>query len=187
MKLRYITLILLSTLLSGCAYIDDTALRLKILGDYTSDLREVYDDGIACDVTMCIDEDFSFFGLFNQADMLLAFRLQDAFEFSDLTLHYKLSVLGDWIVRDSLITVEVDTSTFECTFIASDAQAYTEQTMVRYLRKYVRETFIPSMQRRLANQWNRTVRFSEVNDEWLLVLSLDGTQSIVMKRRRDEP
>lgn len=173
--------------MSSCAYIDDTQLRLKILGDYTSKHYEEFDDGIACDVSMDIDEDFSFFGLYNQADMQLEFHLKDAFEFSDLTLHYRISALGDWTVRDSLITVEIDTTTFDCTFIESDAEAYVEQTMVRYLRKYVRETFVPSMQRRLANQWNRTVKFSEVNDEWLLVLSLDGTQSIVMKRRQDEP
>ncbi|MCQ2228552.1 MAG: hypothetical protein MJZ13_02260 [Bacteroidales bacterium] len=140
------------------------------MGNYVSEATEHTNDGIPCDVNMKLNESFSLFSFTNNVDMDITFYLDESFDFPNLTMTYSLSVDGDWSYRDSLLTVEVDTASFCCTYIGSDAKTPTEESMVRQLRRNVISgELMPVLRDHIIESSVRSVRVYEINDSSLVV------------------
>jgi len=153
------------------------------MGDYVSETTEHVDDGIACDVDMKLNEKFGLLSFTNDVDMDITFYLDETFDFPNLTLKYSLSVDGDWSYKDSLLTVEVDTASFCCTYIGSDAKTPTEESMVRQLRKNVISgELMPELRDHIIESSVRSVKVYEINDSSVVVDNPVTHEKRVMKK-----
>ena len=161
----------LVVLLCSCA--NDSISSRDIRGTYLAEQTEHLGGEYACDANLVIHEKFGFFGLSSHADAALTFRFDGLFQFPSLTLNYDVNIEGDWSLRDSVITVEIDSASFNYNFISSTARNYTEESMVRYLRKEVDGDISNILRQRLRNAGSRQMRLLDVTDSALHVLVAD--------------
>lgn len=169
-----------SCVLCGC---DGITHRMEIMGDYASSYEESFDDGMECKVKWDYEEKFGFMSVVGEADMYMTFMFSDQFEFKDLVLEYDVSVEGDWDYDGDSLTVMVDTATFKLDYVKSNATRYTEESMVRYLRKHVVTEFLPSMRSKFMSMSDRSVKVVSVSDSAVVVEDPRNGEPITMPKQ----
>ncbi len=174
----------ISSLLCLVSCGESNPMRDRIVGVYELEENQLINDGMVCDVNIRLRQGFSRSKINTESDVTLRFCFDENFQFNDMELRYRLSANGRWSCADSLLFVDVDTTSVECEFIGSNAQTYTEQTMVRYLRKYVSENFLRDVEQRLLYVGADEMYLDEV-DESSLVLSHAGDGRAVMLNRKE--
>ncbi len=166
---KRITLILtMVLLLLGCNLLSTECREMR--GRYVSFSEEHYEDGISCDVHLTMTEDFNTFSFSNSVEMKATFFLDDAWDFPNMTLTYNISVDGDWSYHDSTLVVSVDTTTFCCDYVGSDARTPTEESMARQIRKnIIAGELMPRIRNEVISTSERTVRVIAKDEEKMVV------------------
>lgn len=173
--------VILAMMVCGCKSISN---RCAIMGDYISTYEESFNDGIECKVRWDLVEEFGFFSVDGAAKMFMTFMFDDQFDFKNLTLEYDISVDGSWDYDGERLEVNIDTTSFEYEYIKSNATRYTEEAMVRYLRKHVKEEFIPSMRVKFLSQGDRKVKIQAINDTAVVAVDPRNGGSVTMIKRK---
>ena len=174
--------ILLAILLPSCSVIVDKPSTFDIMGTYATQQDEHLGGEYSCDAHFDTFQHFTPFGLATSANTALTFNFDGLFEFPSLTLNYELSIDGDWSFEDSIISVDVDTTTFSYTYINSTAHNYTEESMVRYLRKEVDNSIAKVLCERLRSSNVSDMRLLSLSDS-VMQVSVGDTIVINMHRQ----
>lgn len=169
-----------------CACTQENAISRQIRGNYHFTTNEYYNDGIGCDVYVETRQHFGFRSMNSESQMKLNFKFSEAFEFSNIELIYNITTEGKWKYEDSILIVNVDTSAVAYSFEESNARTGIDTTMVRYLRKYVRNTFLPDLERQLLFVGADSICLDEVNDTTLVISFPVNGRTLYMQRDKDE-
>ncbi len=179
---RIILTLTLLALFVACQPNDPTA--NQIVGQYFLEENQYVNDGITCDINIKVRQDFKRKHINSESDLTLKFCFNDSFEFRDMELHYKMRARGEWSYADSLIVLNVDTSSVECDFLGSNAESYTEESMVRNLRKYVNENFIPNIEHTHLFVGAGQMYLDQIDDSSLILSHPGDGRAVLLNRRK---
>ncbi|MBP5420435.1 MAG: hypothetical protein J6Y72_11565 [Bacteroidales bacterium] len=163
----------MAILLPSCSIIVDKPSTFDIMGTYATQQDEHLGGEYSCDAHFDTRQSFNPLGLTTTANTALTFNFDGLFEFPSLTLNYELSIDGDWSYADSTISMELDTTTFSYTYINSTAHNYTEESMVRYLRKEVDNNIAKTLCQRLRSSASRDMHLISFSDSVMHVSVAD--------------
>jgi hypothetical protein len=164
-------------LVCGCESISN---RYDIMGSYISKHEESIDDGIECKIRYDFTEQFNLFSDVGKAKLFMTFMFDDQFDFKNLTLEYDVTADGSWDYDGTQLEVEIDTTSLEFEYVKSNATRYTEEAMVRYLRKYVREDFVPQMREKFVLHGDRCVKVQSVSDTAVVAIDPRNGEKVTM-------
>jgi hypothetical protein len=167
-------------LLCGCESISN---RCAIMGDYESSYEESFHDGIECKVRWDFVEEFNLFTVDGKAKMYMTFMFDEQFEFKNLTLEYDVMLSGKWSYDGDRLEVLADTTTFKYEYVKSDATRYTEEAMARYLRKHVKDDFIPSMRKKFIALSDRSIKVKAVTDSCVVAVDPRDESEVKMFKK----
>lgn len=119
----------------------------------------------------------------SDADISITFFFSDNIEFSNLTLNYKWNVCCDWQLSGNELSLNVDTSSIDYQFVSSSATRYIEQTMVRYLRKYIGNEVKKTIESGFAEHYGQSMKIVELTDS-IMTIERNG-ELMTMLRERD--
>ena len=179
---RYTVILALcvSALFAACSLIDSD--KRMIRGHYKSTYEQRVVDGIPADIHLDVDEELAYWSFHNNVDMKVVFYFNE-FDFSNLTLTYKIDIEGSWDYDKNKLIVDVDTTTFRYEFLGSDAQTPTERAMVRQLCNNVVVTdLMPKVRKKLLNMSQRSVVVYELSEKGMVVEEPLSGGKIEMKR-----
>ena len=175
-------LLVISTFFTSCSNVVNEPTTFDIMGTYATQQDEHLGGEYSCDAHFDTFQHFTPFGLATSANTALTFNFDGLFEFPSLTLNYELNIDGDWSYADSIITMEIDTATFSYTYINSTAHNYTEESMVRYLRKEVDNNIAKMLCERLRRSSSHDLHLLSLTDS-VMHVSVADTVFVDMYRQ----
>lgn len=177
-------LLVLIFALSGCDYYHNYQQREPLFGVYHSFFAKTFtDDGLRGVAEFSTTDCFSNDCMESDADISITFFFSDNIEFSNLTLNYKWNVCCDWQLSGNELSLNVDTSSIDYQFVSSSATRYIEQTMVRYLRKYIGNEVKKTIENGFAEHYGQSMKIVELTDS-IMTIERNG-ELMSMLRERD--
>lgn len=179
-----IVLLSFALCLTSCNLLDSESRNL--MGHYVSEDNTHIDDDIPCDVHLLLNEELGALSFKNNVELNVTFYLEDAFDFPDMTLNFDVFVDGSWSYSDSILTVTVDTTSFNCNYIGSSAKSATEESMVRQIRKnVVAGELMPRLRKQIIESSERKVKVCSVSEEGIILEHPISKDKHQMKRIND--
>lgn len=169
LKIFFSLTFILTFVLSGCTYYNEYQQRKHFVGLYEhSFARPFSDDGLRGIAEFHTIDKLNFTGIENSTDIAITFFFSDNIEFSNITLNYKSNIKGKWHLNRNVMSFEVDTSSFKYEFVSSSAKRYIEQTMVRYLRKYIFNDVMKQVDGELIDHYQQSFIVDSLTDSLLV-------------------
>ncbi len=174
--------ILLLLIFTGCT--DDEKTAWNLVGRYDFSAHEHITDDINCEVEVDAVQDFGHTGIYSTSNVKFTFHFNETFEFSDIELYYKIKASGDWAYRDSLLIIDIVQDNIKYDFQGSNAKRYVEESMVRYLRKYVTETVSPEIEKYLLLYGQTIICLDALTDSSMILSHPNLGRVIELKREK---
>ncbi len=167
--------------LSSCT--QEEKMCWDIVGTYENVTDEYISDDVDCDLHIVSRHRFGLLGFRSSSDVTFVFHFNNTFDFSDIEMYYEVVASGDWSYADSLICIGIDRDNVECNFRGSSASRYVEQTMVRYLRKYVNEKVFPDVEKHFLLFGTERLYLDEISDSTLILSHRSAGRAVSLKRK----
>lgn len=176
-----IFIIFLTVILCSCSQ-----KRLNVMGNYESSLSEQINDGMNEIININTHTQFNFFKVEYMSNIKMKFLFSEQFKFSDIELYYQMNIKGDWTIDGDNVKIELDSTTFEFNFEGSNAKLPTEKTMVRNLKKYIKDNYIKKLNDLAYNKNENNVNLKILSDSLLLVRLNDNDKKIMMHKTKNK-
>lgn len=171
-------IILVFAIFSACSPIE----RGRVVGSYDSNVDSHRSDGLDIDVDINTKINFEWLGLDCESNIVLLFIFDEKLNYPNIELRYVTHIGGDWTINDDVLTLDLDTTSFTYDFAGSNATRPTERTMVRNLRKYVGDVYMPVVRERIVNMNSRSVNIVQCSDSLLIVANNDTGNKMELRK-----